>query len=115
MNQNEIEWASRQNHQCPNVRKGVMLLARLVHSVNDQSDGWAYWTAPLNASKKLINLLKSTGNLNYGTHGTISDSQLQAAVSPIRRMVTVQSEKQKKYGNTFAFDVDAALLEFAVV
>ena len=115
MNQNEIEWASRQNHQCPNGRKGIILLFRLVQSVNDQSDGWAYWKAPLKASKKLIDLLKSTGNLNYGTHGTISDSQLKAAISPIRRMVTVQSEKQKKYGNSFVFDVDAALSEFAVV
>ena len=40
---------------------------------------------------------------------SITAKQLKAAITPIRRMVTVQKEKQKQYGNTFDFDVDAAL------
>jgi hypothetical protein len=113
MNQAEIEWAAKQQHDCPNVRKGVRLLYRFMQSVNEQSDGWAYWPAPGKAADKLMELLKTAGNLNYGTRGTITAAQLKAAVTPIRSMVTYQSKKQKEYGNTFNFDVDAALNEYA--
>lgn len=109
MNQAEIEFAASRIHACPNVTKGVQLLHRLMEAVNAQSDGWAYWSAPGKAADKLMDLLKTAGNLSYDTNGTISDADLRKAVSPIRRMVKVQSEKQKKYGNTFSFDVDAAL------
>jgi hypothetical protein len=37
MNAVEIEWAARQRHDCPNVRKGVRLLNKLVEAANDQS------------------------------------------------------------------------------
>lgn len=109
MNACEIEGANQARHDCPNVRKGVRLLYRLMESVNAQSDGWHSWPAPGKAADKLMDLLKTAGNLPYGTRGTITAAQLKAAISPIRRMVTVQREKQKEYGNTFDFDVDAAL------
>lgn len=109
MNQHDIEYAHSRNHACPNVRKGVELLYRLMQAVMEQSDGWAYWSPPSKAATKLIELLKTAGNLNYGTSGTITAKQLKDAITPIRRMVTVQREKQKKYGNSFEFDVDAAL------
>jgi len=109
MNQREIELANQQSHACPNVRKGVRFLYRFMESVNSQSDGWAYWKAAGTSAEKLMDLLKTAGNLSYGTHGTITADQLKAAITPIRRMVTVQSKKQKQYGNTFSFDVDAAL------
>jgi hypothetical protein len=109
MNAAEIEFAASCRHECPNVRKGVRLLLKLMQATNAQSDGWHSWPAPGNSAKQLTELLKTAGNLTHGTHGTITAAQLKKAVSPIRRMVTVQSEKQKKYGNTFAFDVDEAL------
>jgi len=111
MNQYEIESAFRSRHDCPNVRRGVNLLHALMRSVNEQSDGWAYWTAPSRAAAKLIALLETAGRVSYGTRGTITADQLKAAVTPIRRMVTVQKQRQAKYGNTFDFDVDAALAE----
>lgn len=111
MNQPEIEWAAQQHHECPNVRKGVHLLLRLMQSVNAQSDGWHSWPAPAKAADKLMTLLQSVGNLNYGTHGTISDADFRKAVAPIKSMVTRQRELQKRYGNTFDFDVNAALAE----
>ena len=111
MNQSEIEWAARQQHDCPNVTKGVRLLHRLVDSVNNQSDGWHSWPAPGKAAEKLMDLLSTAGNLQHGTSGTITAAQLKNAVTPIRRMVTTQKAKQAKYGNTFNFDVDAALSE----
>jgi len=111
MNQADIEWAMSRHHECPNVRKGVRLLYRLMTAVNEQSDGWAYWAAPGKACSRLMTLLTTAGNLNHGTHGTITDAQLKAAVSPIRAMVTRQIAQQKKYGNTFEFDVDAALAD----
>lgn len=109
MNQCEIENAASQQHDCPNVRKGVRLLLALVQSVNEQSDGWAYWPAPSRSAEKLQELLKTAGNLNYGTHGKISDADLKKAITPIRSMVTRQKVKQAQYGNKFDFDVDAAL------
>lgn len=109
MNQYEIELAAHSNHDCPNVRKGVKLLLCLMQSVNEQSDGWAYWHAPSHAAQKLQDLLRTAGNLQYGTHGTISEADLRKAITPIRAMVTREKKKQAKYGNTFDFDVDAAL------
>jgi len=111
MNQGEIEWAAKQSHTCPNVRKGVHLLLRLMQAVNNQSDGWPYWKAPSQAAAKLMGLLQTAGNLNYGTHGTISGKELRKAITPIRSMVTRQKKKQKQFGNTFDFDVTAALAE----
>lgn len=104
MNQNEIEWMAQQSHECPNVSKGVNLLLRLMQAVNQQSDGWAYFRAPAKAAQKLIDLLKTAG-----TCGTISAADLRKAITPIRTMVTHQRKKQAQYGNTFEFDVEAAL------
>jgi len=111
MNQGDIEWACGRTHACPNVRAGLRLLFRLMEAVNTQSDGWAYWSAPGKSSEKLQVLLATAGNLMHGTSGTISAADLKKAIVPIRTMVTVQKKKQAKYGNTFDFDVDAALTE----
>lgn len=111
MNENEIETANYRQHECVNVKKGILFLYRLMKSINKQSDGWAYWTAGTSSASKLTELLKTAGNLSYDTHGSITPAQLKAAITPIRRMVTTQKEKQKRYGNTFDFDVDAALLD----
>jgi hypothetical protein len=109
MNQAEIEYAHSRNHACPNVRKGIQLLYRLMQAVNDQSDGWAYWHAPSRAAEQLQTLLKTAGNLSYDTHGTITTAQLKKAITPIRAMVTRQTKAQAERGNKFEFDVDAAL------
>lgn len=109
MNQGEIEAAASATHSCPNVRKAVQLLLKLMRAVNDQSDGWGYWPAPSKSTEKLHELLKTTGNLDYGTHGKISDADLKKAIAPIRAMVKHQKEVQAKHGNKFDFDVDAAL------
>lgn len=109
MNQSEIEWANTRNHQCPNVRKGLKLLLRLMQAINNQSDGWPYWTAGSKSSENLQKLLHTAGNLNHDTHGEITAAQLRKAITPIRTMVTRQKKIQAKYGNTFDFNVDAAL------
>lgn len=111
MNQADIEQAATQTHACPNVRKGVRLLHRLIQAVNAQSDGWAYWAAPSRAASKLMALLQSAGNLSHGTHNRISDADLARAITPIKAMVTRQKKLQAKFGNTFDFDVQAALIE----
>lgn len=109
MNQADIQMVASNNHACPNVRKAVKLLSKLLEAVNAQSDGWAYWPAPGKASEKLQELIRSAGNVWYDTHGTITAEQLRKAVTPIRSMVTHQKKLQAKYGNKFNFDVDAAL------
>lgn len=105
MNQYDIEYAARQHHECPNVRRGVKILLRLLEAVNSQSDGWAYWSAPSNASEKLQVLLQSAGNLQHGASGTITVQQLKAALTPIKSMVTRQKNK-------FKFDIDAVMNEW---
>lgn len=105
----DVEWYLSKHHECPNVRKGLRLLLRLIQAVDAQSDGWAYWRPAREASMKLQELLKSVGNLAYGTHDKISDADLKKAITPIRSMVTRQKRIQAKYGNKFDFDVDAAL------
>jgi hypothetical protein len=111
MNQWEIEQAAQCPHACPNVRKGAHLLLRLMQAVNAQSDGWPYWHAPSRAAKKLMELVQSAGNLWHGTDGRVTAAALRKAVMPIRVMVTRQQKIQAEHGNTFKFDVDAALEE----
>ena len=104
MNQNEIEWAAQQKYNCPNLQKAVNLLWRLMEAVNRQSDGWPYWKTPAQAAAKLMTLVHTAGR-----HGQITNEELRKAITPIRAMVTRQNKVQAKYGNTFNFDVDAAL------
>jgi len=110
MNEVEIEMLASRPYACPNVCAGVRLLRTLMRSVNAQSDGWAHWPSPSRSCTKLQNLLKKAG-----THGTVTDVQLRQAVAPIRAMVMRESKRQKKFGNTFEFDVDAALGELAPI
>ncbi len=109
MNEADIEAAAAARHVCPNVRKGVRLLRALMRSVNAQSDGWPYWSAPSKAASQLCELLKRAGNLPYGTHGTITAAELRQAIVPIKAMVSRQKKLQARYGNSFDFDVEAAL------
>jgi hypothetical protein len=111
MNQGDIEHMARQYHECPNVRKGVQLLLKLMQATNAQSDGWHSWPAPSRSAQKLQELLQTAGNLHYRTYGKITEQQLTKAIAPIRAMVTKQTKLQAKYGNTFKFDVDAALAQ----
>lgn len=114
MNEGEIKWAHSRRHADLNVRKGIHLLLRLMEAVNEQSDGWHSWPAPSKAAEPLMDLLmESAGNLWHDTHGTISDAALQKVVKPIKAMVTRQKRIQKRYGNSFDFDVEAALREAA--
>ena len=96
-------------HACPNVKTAVRLLGRLHDYTNENSDGWAYARPVTKSTEKLANLLKSRGNIWYPLHGSITLAELKAAITPIKRMATTQKKKQAQYGNTFDFDVAAAL------
>lgn len=109
MNESDIKIMANNQHACPNVTKGVRVLYLLMQAVNAQSDGWHMWPAPGRAAERLMNLLQSVGNKWYDTHGTITDAELKKALRPIRSMVTRQQKIQARHGNTFEFDVDAAL------
>ena len=109
MSRDEIKQVTLRWHDCPNVRKGLKLLSALAAAVDAQSDGWAHWKPPSNSCQQLQALLHTAGNLRLGTRGTITDAALKKAVAPIRSMLTHQRKIQAKYGNTFDFDVDAAL------
>lgn len=103
MNQADIEWAHEtvNDRACPNVRKAIRLLYRLMEAVNAQSDGWPYWRAPSKAADKLMDLIQGAGR-----SGSISDAELRGAITPIKTMVTRQRKLQARFGNTFDFNVD---------
>jgi len=107
-NQWEIEEGAERHYENLNVRRGWNLLRRLVDATNDQSDGWPHWKAPSQSARTLQSHLQRAGR-----SGAITDAELKAAVSPIRSMVTRQKRIQAEHGNTFDFDVDAALAEGA--
>jgi hypothetical protein len=98
----EILHQNINQHTCPNVRKAVRLLYALMEATNNQSDGWHSWPKPGRAANKLMDLIRTTGNIWYALHGTISDADLKKAITPIRRLATTEAHQ-------FKFDVDAAL------
>lgn len=76
LNQYQIDDAQREaaeDFHRPNAQAAVLTLARLVEWTNNNSDGWAYWSKPSNASKKLQSLVKRA----YG-YGSDPDTDLTA-------------------------------------
>jgi len=81
-----------------------------MESVNEQSDGWHSWPVPSKSADRLQELIKhNTGGFYYPSSGSsITLKDVEVTLKPIKRMAVEQHEKQKQYGNTFNFDVDAA-------
>ena len=48
--------------------------------VDQHSDGWAYWRAPLKAATRLMKLIQQNGSM--------SDSEFQWALTPIKSFYT---------------------------
>ncbi len=56
LNEFEIETAqikAAHDFHRPNLQRAVLTLARLMEWTNSNSDGWAHWSKPAAASKKL--------------------------------------------------------------
>jgi hypothetical protein len=92
LNEFEIESAQRQaaeDFHRPNAQAAVLTLSRLMEWVNNNSDGWAYWAKPSNASTKLQRIVET----HYGYHASDADvnaRDLKAAYTPIKAFLTRQ-------------------------
>ena len=92
MNQYEIEDAqihAAHDFHRPNLQRAVLTLARLMEYTNNNSDGWAYWRKPVNASTKLQTLVAARyARFNREDAEDITSAELRAAYSPIKAFLT---------------------------
>lgn len=96
LNEYEIEDAqvkAAHDFHRPNTQEAALTLGRLVAWTNRNSDGWAYWSKPSNASTKLQRLVeKEYGYPYYGQDNRkdVSTRELRAAYTPIKAFLTRQ-------------------------
>lgn len=94
MNEYDIEHALRRfdPNVTPNRYHLVLVVSNLRAWANHNSDGWAYWPKPCNAARTAIGHIESTTNRenNDRERNDISDSQLKAALTPIKSFLTRQ-------------------------
>lgn len=96
LNEFEIETAqikAAHDFHRPNVQAAVLTLARLMEWTNDNSDGWAYWSRPLIASKKLQGAVHDFVFHPFGSIDTSRDltsAELKTFYTPIKAFLTRQ-------------------------
>lgn len=95
LNEFEIESAqiaAAHDFHRPNVQAAVLTLARLMEWTNENSDGWAYWRKPVDASTKLQALVQSAYALHRDAdrESDFTDRELKAAYTPIKAFLTRQ-------------------------
>lgn len=79
MNRYDIDLAAIQHRHDPVLSRATRFLQEHMQQVNEHSDGWAYWKAPVMASRKLIELIKS---------GSATEQQLNKALVPLKSFYT---------------------------
>ena len=77
--------------ETPNLAKGAAALQTLCDWTNQNSDGWPYWTKPLKASLKLVELLSHHEAMARSSELVdCQKPQLTAALTPIKSFYTRQ-------------------------
>ena len=76
----------------PNRLALVMVVDNLREWANNNSDGWAYWPAPVKAAQKAIELIESRTYAENEQQEAedITDAEMHAAVRPIKAFLTRQ-------------------------
>lgn len=94
MNDYDLDYARRRFTRAttPNRLALVMVVDNLREWANAHSDGWAYWPKPARAADKAMALIESRTNAENDAQeaNDISDTDLQAAVRPIKAFLTRQ-------------------------
>lgn len=92
MNEFEIGEALDRYGSHPVLGKAARFLARYREQVNQHSDGWPYWSAPVRAAAKLMTLLQDANKAGYQPYASDytepSEADLRAALRPIRAFYT---------------------------
>lgn len=81
MNEFDISDAKRRHASHPVLSRATRFLEAFKDEVNANSDGWAYWPAPLRAAVKLMTLINLPA-------ANATESQFRAALSPIKSFYT---------------------------
>ncbi len=80
MNEWEIDQSVVRHAKHPVLSKATKLLYDLKNLVNQHSDGWAYWRAPVKAAAKLMALIE--------TPELATEADLKRAMTPIKSFCT---------------------------
>lgn len=83
MNDFDIFEASRR-HTSGIKAKAVKILIAHVEMTNSNSDGWAYWKPPVQAARKLMELIQGPSTVSE----TTATECLKLAMRPIRAFYT---------------------------
>jgi len=89
MNRWDIEETQERLAVFPVAGKAARFLHAYMEQVDDNSDGWAYWAAPVNAAKKLMTLLERAKS----NQADITEAEFRSALSPIRAFYTRKGTK----------------------
>jgi hypothetical protein len=89
MNEYDIEEALNRFHnaETPNLFAGAQTIARLCRWTNSCSDGWPYWSKPVTAARKLIELLQAADRFDPQD---CTEADLRKAYAPIKSFLTRQ-------------------------
>jgi hypothetical protein len=74
----------------PNLQAAVLTLARLMEWTNANSDGWAYWTKPVTAAKRLQGEIDLRYFQPSPMDEDLSAQNLKRAYTPIKAFLTRQ-------------------------
>jgi len=94
LNQYDIEEAQKLaviDFHRPNLQMAVLTLARLMEYTNNNSDGWAYWKKPVNASTKLQKLVETfyfTYPYRERREADLTAAELSSAYATIKAFLT---------------------------
>jgi hypothetical protein len=80
MNESEIDHAKERHKMHPILGPATELLSDLRDLVNQNSDGWCYWRAPVKAADKLMTMIESSE--------TPTKEAFKKALAPIRAFCT---------------------------
>lgn len=81
MNDFEIMGAQARWKNHPVLSKAAQFLAAFKEQVDNNSDGWAYWKAPVAAANKLMCLLQNPP-------ANVTEADLKKALAPIKAFYT---------------------------
>lgn len=91
MNEHDIHnMVSITRNYKPEFFKYALYLDHFKEIINENSDGWAHWSPPLRAAKKLMELLLQTRSAMRGVHNVEfpTHAQFKKALTPIKSFAT---------------------------
>lgn len=89
-NQAEIDFMVERAARCDNTTVlAAQYIARYVDIINDNSDGWAYWSACHGPAEKLLSVLdRATGGGFRAPGDPVTAEELKKALTPMKAFLT---------------------------